>query len=50
MLEIIGRIKGFSVFLAEIQVGKRRSRFQGLDSLSRIARGESDSCNVYIDI
>ena len=50
MLEIIGRIKGFSVFLAETQVGKRRCRFQGLDSLSRIARGESDSCNFYTDI
>lgn len=50
MLEITVRTKGFSVFLAETQVGKRRCRFQGFDSLSRIARGESDSCDFYIDV
>ena len=50
MLEITVRAKGFSVLLPETQVAKRRCRFQGLDSLSRIARGESYSCDFYIDI
>ena len=50
MLEITVRATGFSVLLLETQVGRRRCRFQGLDSLSRIARGESYSCDFYIDI